>query len=261
MLEYIEKVECDGLPQLDASRDLQVIILRSISLADHRQSQNFQALSYPTEIVFQSYNAAVDSLKHMLLKPTTTLGIQAAISVQLFLVSMLRLNAASRLGGLINRMALQLRLHRCPARYSSFTVDEKQIRNRVFWSLYAIDRFVCQSMGLPLGITDDDVDVCFPNSEQHGDVQQRRQIGTGSSQSSSAIFKSVIDVRLKVLEFVARQSKLRGKIIELRNKSRHYVQKERLSQLSSRSGGTTSKGIVIRRAEVCLHIKQLSSPC
>ncbi|RYF40621.1 MAG: fungal specific transcription factor domain-containing protein, partial [Cytophagaceae bacterium] len=44
---------------------------------------------------------------------------------------------------------------------------DKQLRQRVFWSLYAIDRFICQSMGLPLGVADDDVDVCFPSSEAH----------------------------------------------------------------------------------------------
>ena len=80
---------------------------------------------------------------------------------------MLRLNAASRIGGLIMRMAVQLGLHRCPARFSAFTSSARELRQRVFWSLYAIDRFISQSMGLPLGLHDDDIDVCFPLAEHH----------------------------------------------------------------------------------------------
>lgn len=80
---------------------------------------------------------------------------------------MLRLNAASRLGGLVIRMALQLGLHRCPARFPSFSAGEKEHRQRIFWSLYGIDRFICQSMGLPLSLHDDDVDVCYLSMERH----------------------------------------------------------------------------------------------
>lgn len=170
ILEYLEK-----LPQLndeayDGAPSFQMTIIRSImsiSLADRRQSQLLDAAQYPVELVFQSYDHAVDSLQHALTRPTTLLSLQAAISVQLFLVSMLRLNAASRLGGMIIRMALQLGLHRCPARFPSFSVSEKEHRQRIFWSLYSIDRFVCQSMGLPLSLHDDDVDVCYPTAERH----------------------------------------------------------------------------------------------
>lgn len=85
-------------------------------------------------------------------------SLQAALGVQLFLVSMLRFNAASRLGGLIIRMALQMGLHRCPQRYPSFSLAQKELRHRVFFSLYCIDRFICQSTGLPLSLRDDDTD-------------------------------------------------------------------------------------------------------
>jgi hypothetical protein len=175
VLEYFHRISCIALPGFDSPPDLQMVILRSIMsicLADQRQARYPNKLRYPANMVFPSYDAAVDGLQHVLTKPTSLLGLQAAISVQLFLISMLRLNAASRLGGLINRMALQLGLHRCPARYCSFSTDERLLRQRVFWSLYATDRFICQSMGLPLGINDDDVDVCFPTREEHVDKQR-----------------------------------------------------------------------------------------
>jgi hypothetical protein len=181
VLGYFEK----GLLRVSSSdntqQDLRIVILRSImsvSLADQRQAGNPERLRYPGETVFSSYDAAVDSLQHVLTKPTSILGLQAAISIQLFLVSMLRLNAASRLGGLINRMALQLGLHRCPTRYTSFSVREKELRQRIFWSLYNLDRFICQSMGLPLGLSDDDLDVCFPTVESHIESPQELQPGT-----------------------------------------------------------------------------------
>jgi hypothetical protein len=100
-------------------------------------------------------------------QPVCIQSLQAALSVQLFLVSMLRLNAASRLGGLIIRMALQMGLHRCSNRYPSFSSAQRELRHRIFFSLYCIDRFICQSTGLPLSLRDDDIDVCYPSLERH----------------------------------------------------------------------------------------------
>lgn len=170
VLEYFEQLPRLGQQAHDAAPDFQMIVLRSImsiSLADRRQSHTSEATPYPADIVFQSYDDAVDCLHHALIRPTTMQSLQAALSVQLFLTSMLRLNAASRLGGLVIRMALQLGLHRCPARFPSFSAAEKEHRQRLFWSLYGIDRFICQSMGLPLSLHDDDVDVCYLSTERH----------------------------------------------------------------------------------------------
>lgn len=170
VLEYFEKLPQSIEQASDRAPNFEMTILRSImsiSLADRRQSQMPDNVQYPKEIVFESYDDAVDSLHHVLTRPTTMQSLQAAISVQLFLISMLRLNAASRLGGLVIRMALQLGLHRCPARFPSFSAGEKEHRQRMFWSLYGIDRFICQSMGLPLSLHDDDVDVCYLSTERH----------------------------------------------------------------------------------------------
>ena len=174
----------------------------SISLADRRQSQRLDAAQYPSHLVFQSYDDAVDCLQHVLTRPTTLQSLQAAISVQLFLVSMLRLNAASRLGGLVIRMALQLGLHRCPARFPSFSVGEKEHRQRIFWSLYAIDRFICQSMGLPLSLHDDDVDVCYPTAERHPGNQHHA--GKLARSVVSSAYKTK-DNRLRLLTLVSRK--------------------------------------------------------
>ncbi|KAF2108171.1 fungal-specific transcription factor domain-containing protein [Lophiotrema nucula] len=211
VLEHFEKVSRAGFNRPETADSVENIILRSImsiSLADRRQSQHGAQSRFPADLVFESYESAIDSLQRILSRPTTIRSLQAAISVQLFLVSMLRLNAASRLGGLIIRMALQQGLHRCPNRFPAFSPSDRQLRQRLFWSIYCLDRYICQSMGLPLGIRDDDIDVCYPSEERH------------SSEHVAA------DDRLRLVEFLARHSKIRGQIMELRNKSIYYVHKD-----------------------------------
>jgi hypothetical protein len=226
ILEHFSEVSCNDLSGRASLEGFKMIILRSvisISLADHRQSFGVGDRRCPAHLVFLSYDAAVDSLRHVLSRPTCILGLQAAVSVQLYLISMLRLNAASRLGGLIIRMAVQLGLHRCPARFPSFSTGEKELRQRVFWSIYSIDRFVCQSMGLPLGLHDDDIDVCYPMTEHH--LQSPVQPGMLHRVISSPL-SHFIDSKLRLLNLIAQQARLRGEIIELRNKSLEYVHKD-----------------------------------
>jgi hypothetical protein len=140
----------------------------SISLADRRQSPHGPTMKpIPQVLVYTSFTSAIDSVERTLSTPTTIKGLQAVVSVQLFLVSMLRHNAASRLGGLIVRMTFQIGLHRCPVRYASFTTEDIQLRKRLFWTVYCLDRHLCQSLGLPLGIRDDDIDVCYFDGERH----------------------------------------------------------------------------------------------
>lgn len=148
----------------------ETIIVRSIlsiSAADSRQTLDGRRKHIPSELVFRSFKDALDSIQTTFTAQVTVLSLQAALCVQLFLVSMLRHNAASRLGGLLVRMAFQLGLHRCPSRYRAFESHERQLRRGLFWSIYCIDRHVCQSLGLPLGIRDDDLDVCYPSEERH----------------------------------------------------------------------------------------------
>ena len=94
-------------------------------------------------------------------------SLQAAMSVQLFLISMLRLNAASRVHGIILRLILQMGLHRCPRRFETFTTSEADIRRRIFWSAYIVDRYLSQCLGLPITLRDDDADVCSMDDERH----------------------------------------------------------------------------------------------
>jgi hypothetical protein len=210
ILEYLEQhVQPATLPGLCRYRSPLFTIIRSImsiSLADRRQSGYSCGNPVPACLVFTSFREAMESVQDMLFLPSSVDALQAVVSVQLFLVSMLRLNGASRLGGMIVRMAFQLGLHRCPTRYAEFDNEQAELRRRLFWSLTCIDRYLCQSLGLPLTIRDDDVDVCYFDEEKH---------------APDGRFRATLDDRLRTLNFLARHASIKGQIMELRNKSIH----------------------------------------
>ncbi|CAD0084583.1 unnamed protein product [Aureobasidium vineae] len=210
ILEYLEQhVRPVTLPELCKQRSPRFTIIRSImsiSLADCRQSGRMFEKLLPAFLVFTSFREAMESVQDMLFKPSSIDALQAVVSVQLFLVSMLRLNGASRLGGMIVRMAFQLGLHRCPARYAGFDREQAELRRRLFWTIYCMDRYLCQSLGLPLTIRDDDVDVCYFDDEKH-EIDGRH--------------RAAMDDRLRTLNFLTKHASIKGQIVELRNKSIH----------------------------------------
>ncbi|KAF4454942.1 hypothetical protein F53441_2599 [Fusarium austroafricanum] len=198
LFEEVSKTDISSLNSID-----RVIVrsILSISLADGRQGTAFQK-PIPKEFLFNSVDDALASSQFALSQPASIRSTQAALAIQLFLTSMLCLNAASRLGGLIVRTAFHMGLHRCPTRYPFFTAKEASVRRRVFWCIYILERLLCQSLGLPLDIQDDDVDVCYPGEERH----------TMTSREENS-------KRLQLLTFVTKHARIRGLILELRNKS------------------------------------------
>ncbi|KAJ6166543.1 transcriptional regulator family: Fungal Specific TF [Penicillium chermesinum] len=104
--------------------------------------------------------------------------------------------------GIITRTAFHLGLHRCPGRFACFSRDEADMRRRLFWSIYCLERYLSQALGIPLSIRDDDIDVCYPDDERHT--------------TPNAL---PYDHRLGLLSHLARFSRIRGLILELRNKS------------------------------------------
>jgi hypothetical protein len=185
LIDYIRQVAQVGLHQSPPSSlsDLQYVILRSImsiSLADRRQVEASHK-AVPSALLFHSFNDAINSVQMVLTEEGSILSLQALVSVQLFLITMHRYNAASRLEGLTIRIAFQLGLHRCPHRTTSAPDKEVELRKRLFWSIYCIDRYICIRLGTPLGIRSDETDVCFPLDEHH---QER-----GEEDSSMSIFE------------------------------------------------------------------------
>ncbi|KAL2831145.1 fungal-specific transcription factor domain-containing protein [Aspergillus cavernicola] len=199
-LVILEHISQAGFSDLSAADGVLVRSIVSISLMDRRQA-NFPGPStpVPSTLVFRSVHQAMESLHTLFCEPPTISILQAAFGVQLFLTSLLRLNAASRVGGIIIRTTFHLGLHRCPVRFSCFNSLEIATRRRLFWSVYCLERYLSQALGIPLGIRDDDIDVCYPNSEVHGLADE--------------------DHRIRLLGHLAKFARVRGRIIELRNKS------------------------------------------
>ncbi|KAH8588339.1 fungal-specific transcription factor domain-containing protein [Bisporella sp. PMI_857] len=213
ILEFFDHVVKHGVLDVAGSSPHMLTVLRSImsiSLADCRQTK-IAMRPVPPQLVFLSINAAIQSIQCLLTEDASMLSLQAIVSVQLLLISMLRYNAASRLEGLAVRMAFHLGLHRCPLQFSAFPKKEAGLRQRLFWSMYCIDRYICIRLGVPLAIRDNEIDICFPTLERHGD---------------GAYGPSDNDSRLDLLGFLAKHAKIRGSITELRNKSVSFRQTE-----------------------------------
>ncbi|KAJ5305980.1 hypothetical protein PENANT_c015G04179 [Penicillium antarcticum] len=205
VLNLMETVSQKGVES--ASR-LDMLVLRSIvsiSLGDNRQTTASESKlgPIPSVLVFRNILHVMHEVQSLLEEPTALPLLQAAFTAQLALTSLLRLNAASRVGGVITRTAFHLGLHRCPGRFSCFSNEELGIRCRLFWSIYSLERYLSQALGIPLSIRDDDIDVCYPGTERH----------------SSIVPKNLESPRLRLLCHLAKFARVRGLIVELRNKS------------------------------------------
>ena len=179
ILEHFDHVVEHGIADVTSLSNHELTILRSIisiSLADARQT-GFVMKPVPPHLVFKSVNHAIHSVQCVLTEETSMLSLQAVVSVQLFLISMLRYNASSRLEGLAVRMAFHLGLHRCPMQSPKMPRQEAELRQRMFWSMYCIDRYICIRLGIPLAIRDAEVNVCLPAVELHGDGSDERNNG------------------------------------------------------------------------------------
>ncbi|KAM5347583.1 hypothetical protein ACJ41O_007407 [Fusarium nematophilum] len=98
-----------------------------------------------------------------------TPSIQALLAAQVYFISTMSLRHASSVGGLISRSIFQTGMHRCPFRYWHLPPEDRDMRKRIFWSFYVLDRFLSQSLGHPNGIQDSDIDVCAPG---HRDLHE-----------------------------------------------------------------------------------------
>lgn len=204
VLKAMETLAQKGMDSISKTDLVIIRSLLSISLGDRRQAPKSGMKPVPANLVFQTVQDVMGDVQSLLIEPTTLPLLQAAFVAQLTLASLLRLNAASRVGGVITRTAFHLGLHRCPGRFTCFSAEETDIRRRVFWSIYSLERYLSQALGIPLSIRDDDIDVCYPGAERHV---------TATKANASD------DQRLRLLCHLAKFSRIRGLILELRNKS------------------------------------------
>ncbi|EXJ77330.1 hypothetical protein A1O3_09556 [Capronia epimyces CBS 606.96] len=67
------------------------------------------------------------------------------------------------LTGLLGRQAIALGLSRRSSTEHGLTLQEVETRHRLFWSIYALDREIAASFGLPVAINDENVNVPLPS--------------------------------------------------------------------------------------------------
>lgn len=80
-------------------------------------------------------------------------------------------------------LACEAGLHRCPDRYKTtfVAVPDRELRKRAFYSLYTLDRLLSAEFGIPIMLSDTDIDTCLPGDhEKHdeGDANEMHQART-----------------------------------------------------------------------------------
>lgn len=108
--------------------------------------------------------------------------LQALLAAELYLTITMSLRAASTINGALTRTMYNSGFHRCPSRYVQLPSDKSDIRKRVFWCAYVLDRFLSQALGHPCSIGDAHVDVCIPGmAELHKAARPRDNVAAGQS--------------------------------------------------------------------------------
>ncbi|CEJ59832.1 hypothetical protein PMG11_08435 [Penicillium brasilianum] len=88
-------------------------------------------------------------------------GLLGCLLLALYVLPIHNTNTCYTYLGLSLRIAICLGLHRKPAR-SDLSPTLSEIRNRVFWTTYSIERRVALSLGYPETLHSDDIDCPFP---------------------------------------------------------------------------------------------------
>ncbi|KAI1097690.1 fungal-specific transcription factor domain-containing protein [Jackrogersella minutella] len=107
-------------------------------------------------------SSARSLLPHLISK-CTLYNLRALLLLGLFLHNNNERNATWNLVGTATRLAFALGLHRRDTD-SAFNPIEREIRKRVFCTLYVFEQFLATSLGRPSGMNDSDVEVIPPRA-------------------------------------------------------------------------------------------------
>jgi proline utilization trans-activator len=108
------------------------------------------------------YLGLVQSRLHHLINTTSLVNIQALLLLQLLQHNSSERNASWMLLGCASRMAIALGMHREGAT-GGFDPVEKEVRRRVWWTLYMFEQNLSMMLGRPSAIDDVEVNVSIPN--------------------------------------------------------------------------------------------------
>ncbi|KAJ4249735.1 hypothetical protein NW762_012076 [Fusarium torreyae] len=240
VLKDVENLYSASNPSLNLPK---VIILQSIfNLASLHGNNSLPATSRikkPADVLSCLPSLAVKG---------DLVSIQALFASELLLVARMSLRTAAAVGGLLSRAIFLAGLHRCPCRYAQLSTDDCDIRKRLFWSIYVLDRYLSQALGHPLGIQDSDVDVCplMGPELHHPQLQPTTPFRLDEANSSASPFSGTFPDssssdngqkhdRHLILSFQVEYSRLLGRALELFHKSLHIRSIDPSSILSLRT--------------------------
>lgn len=146
-------------PYLDHRKTARAVIFQCIFNVAASSNEGKELLHKSSRI--QS-TFALTSLLGVVSSTNEILSLQALMAMELYLVTTMSLRAASTVHGTLTRILFHSGFHRCPYRYVQLGTQKCEIRQRILWSAYILDRYLSQALGHPLGINDDEVDVCIP---------------------------------------------------------------------------------------------------
>lgn len=101
------------------------------------------------------------SLLPQLVSKCTLSNVRALLLLSLFLHNNNERNAAWNLVGTATRISFALGLHRRDVA-AYFRPIEREVRKRVFCTLYSFEQFLASSLGRPSGLNDFDVEIALP---------------------------------------------------------------------------------------------------
>ncbi|KUJ11099.1 uncharacterized protein LY89DRAFT_739310 [Mollisia scopiformis] len=100
-------------------------------------------------------------------------SVQARLATSMYLLGSSRINQAWYTFGTTSQMILALGLHRkrfTQSHATSFNLVEVEIRKRIFWSAYTLDKYLSVILGRPRIFRDEDIDQQLPERINDSDL-------------------------------------------------------------------------------------------
>ncbi|OWB61317.1 DNA binding protein [[Candida] boidinii] len=212
-------------------------------------SSSVKHLQYPEHISDSFKNAALKYIDSVYASTDRLESLQSILLLTLFSIMRPAVPGVWYVLGSALRVCVDLGLHTesnliNPDSYDCFTLD---IRRRLFWCCYALDRQVCVYLGRPFGIPEESVHVPFPtdlddalivHDDTVHDYSKRTSTMSSYKTVSLAIFK-IRQIQAEVQSILYERKELPRKYKDLKEWRRNIS--NRLDQWKSNSPKTQRK--------------------
>ncbi|KAE8153088.1 fungal-specific transcription factor domain-containing protein [Aspergillus avenaceus] len=149
--------------------------------------------SRQTKVLLSAEGYCATAMAHLssIFQKPSLRGVQSMLLLQMYTIN----NASSGL----NLWALhynclanviELGLHR-RAQNSAFTFFEQEMRTRIFWCVYTIDRYLSTLLGRPIGLMDEQCDLRLPHEINDEDLRSCQQIPTRSTATLTGMSSAI----------------------------------------------------------------------